>query len=60
MTIEQAMIDETNITSIERSVLTKYEMHDSEHVQKEINNDRSDTTLVRCCVDNLSQPPPNY
>ncbi|CAF1165110.1 unnamed protein product [Adineta steineri] len=62
MTSEQAAIDDTNITSIERSILVAYEMSHSEYNTYERSNNpyQRTTTNVAWCMNNLPSPPPNY
>ncbi|CAF3978273.1 unnamed protein product [Adineta steineri] len=62
MTSEQAAIDDTNISSIERSILVAYEMSHSEYNTYERSNNpyQRTTTNVAWCMNNLPSPPPNY
>ncbi|CAF4131164.1 unnamed protein product [Adineta steineri] len=62
MTSEQATIDDTNITSIERSILAAYQTSHSEYNSYEKSNNpyQRTTTNVAWCMNNLPSPPPSY
>jgi hypothetical protein len=61
MTIEQAMIDNTNLTPEEKHILTTYILPNSQDIPNESQKYLRDTILVRWCIDHVPQPSiPNY
>ena len=60
MTIEQVMIDDANITSVDKNILANYQVRDSTDVEEARRRHQRDSTLVRWCIDNLPQPPASY
>ena len=60
MTMAQVMIDDDNITSLERDKLANYQLHNAIGVEEADRQHIRDSILVRWCVDNIPKPPTNY